>query len=372
MREVQLREVVDVYDNLRRPLSTMARSVIQGEYPYYSANGIIDSINRYIFSGEYILVAEDGSVRTNDGKPILKLTKEDEQFWVSNHAHVLRAKDGILNKYLYYNLSQINVDQIITGAVQLKVSQENLLKLKVKLHSSTEQQHIVDTIGSVDDLIEKNEEIINKCEEFARAIFIEMTRKIQVFVPFGNVLSRCSTGLNPRKNFTLGHGNCFYVTIKNMSGTNVLLDSKCDKIDFDAIAKISARSHLSKGDVLFSGIGTIGRSYLCYETPTNWNISESVFCFSPNELVSSEYLYELVTSNDFISFANSNASGAAQKGIRMSDLKTHLVPLLNKSDLEKFNSKVKPILKKANICRQENDKLSRNKRNLLEKYFASD
>ena len=198
-----------------------------------------------------------------------------------------------------------------------------------------------------------------------------MTRKIQVFVPFGNVLSRCSTGLNPRKNFTLGHGNCFYVTIKNMSGTNVLLDSKCDKIDFDAIAKISARSHLSKGDVLFSGIGTIGRSYLCYETPTNWNISESVFCFSPNELVSSEYLYELVTSNDFISFANSNASGAAQKGIRMSDLKTHLVPLLNKSDLEKFNSKVKPILKKANICRQENDKLSRNKRNLLEKYFAS-
>ena len=221
-------------------------------------------------------------------------------------------------------------------------------------------------------MIEKNEEIINKCEEFARAIFIEMTRKIQVFVPFGNVLSRCSTGLNPRKNFTLGHGNCFYVTIKNMSGTNVLLDSKCDKIDFDAIAKISARSHLSKGDVLFSGIGTIGRSYLCYETPTNWNISESVFCFSPNELVSSEYLYELVTSNDFISFANSNASGAAQKGIRMSDLKTHLVPLLNKNDLEKFNSKVKPILKKANICRQENDKLSRNKRNLLEKYFASD
>lgn len=149
MREVQLREVVDVYDNLRRPLSTMARSVIQGEYPYYSANGIIDSINRYIFSGEYILVAEDGSVRTNDGKPILKLTKEDEQFWVSNHAHVLKAKDGILNKYLYYNLSQINVDQIITGAVQLKVSQENLLKLRVKLHSSTEQQHIVDTTSSL-------------------------------------------------------------------------------------------------------------------------------------------------------------------------------------------------------------------------------
>lgn len=221
-------------------------------------------------------------------------------------------------------------------------------------------------------MIEKNEAIVEKCEKLAALFFCKMTRESRNYIPFEKILSRCTTGLNPRKNFALGHGDCFYVTIKNMNGTNVVLDDKCDKIDYDAITKISARSHLSKGDVLFSGIGTIGRSYLCYETPTNWNISESVFCFSPNELVSSEYLYELVTSNDFISFANSNASGAAQKGIRMSDLKTHLVPLLNKSDLEKFNSKVKPILKKANICRQENDKLSRNKRNLLEKYFASD
>ena len=286
--------------------------------------------------------------------------------------------DKWLSSFIYYFLTTNKMIEHYTNIANSSTTtfpafnKEVIEQIGLPQISLEEQRHIVDTIGSVDDLIEKNEEIINKCEEFARAIFIEMTRKIQVFVPFGNVLSRCSTGLNPRKNFTLGHGNCFYVTIKNMSGTNVLLDSKCDKIDFDAIAKISARSHLSKGDVLFSGIGTIGRSYLCYETPTNWNISESVFCFSPNELVSSEYLYELVTSNDFISFANSNASGAAQKGIRMSDLKTHLVPLLNKSDLEKFNSKVKPILKKANICRQENDKLSRNKRNLLEKYFASD
>ena len=198
-----------------------------------------------------------------------------------------------------------------------------------------------------------------------------MTKETRIFVPFEMILSRCTTGLNPRKNFVLGHGNCFYVTIKNMDGTNVILDDKCDKIDYDAIAKISARSCLSKGDVLFSGIGTIGRSYLCYETPTNWNISESVFCFSPNKMISSEYLYELVTSKEFVAFANLNASGAAQKGIRMSDLKNHLVPLLENRYLQKFNAKVKPLLKKANICRQENNELMRNKEALLERYFSS-
>lgn len=171
MKEIQLREVVDVYDNLRKPLSTMTRLGIQGKYPYYSANGAIDSINKFIFSGEYILVAEDGSVRTDDGKPVVKLTKKDEQFWVSNHAHVLRAKEGILNKYLYYNLSQININQIITGAVQLKVSQENLLKLKVKMHSSSEQRHIVDTIGTIDDLIENREVLNKKLKQFSTDLY---------------------------------------------------------------------------------------------------------------------------------------------------------------------------------------------------------
>lgn len=220
-------------------------------------------------------------------------------------------------------------------------------------------------------MIEKNEAIVEKCEKLAALFFCKMTRESRNYIPFEKILSRCTTGLNPRKNFALGHGDCFYVTIKNMNGTNVVLDDKCDKIDYDAITKISARSHLSKGDVLFSGIGTIGRAYLCYETPTNWNISESVFCFSPCGMISSEYLYELVTSNEFISFANANASGAAQKGIRMSDLKTHLVPLSEIKNLQEFDVRVKPLLKKASICRQEKNKLKISKATLLEMYFGS-
>jgi len=143
--EHRLGNIVDVYDYQRRPLSTMERSRMQGSIPYYSANGVIDHINKSIFHGRYILIAEDGSVRTPDGHPVIKLTNLDENFWVSNHAHVLRAKNGIDTRYLYYNLSQINIDQCITGAVQLKVSQENLLSLKVNIHDAEDQRHIVGT-----------------------------------------------------------------------------------------------------------------------------------------------------------------------------------------------------------------------------------
>lgn len=143
MRTVFLSDVVDVFDHLRKPLSTMSRSLMQGSIPYYSANGVIDHINQCIFHGQYILVAEDGSVRTSDGHPVVKLTGSNENFWVSNHAHVLRAKSGISTRYLYYNLCTSNIDQCVTGAVQLKVSQENLLRLPINLHSTEEQEHIV-------------------------------------------------------------------------------------------------------------------------------------------------------------------------------------------------------------------------------------
>ena len=115
MRTVTLSDVVDVFDHLRKPLSTMSRSSMQGSIPYYSANGVIDYINQSIFHGQYILVAEDGSVRTSEGHPVVKLTSSNEDFWVSNHAHVLKAKSGISTRYLYYNLCSSNISLALSS-----------------------------------------------------------------------------------------------------------------------------------------------------------------------------------------------------------------------------------------------------------------
>ena len=144
METVNLGSVVECFDSDRKPLSTVERSLRKGVYPYYGANGPIDYIDDYSYEGAYILLAEDGSVRTKDGHPVLALTKPSERFWVSNHAHVLRPKKSIDIRYLYYALSSANADSIITGAVQPKISQTNLFKLKIVLHSAEEQRHIVD------------------------------------------------------------------------------------------------------------------------------------------------------------------------------------------------------------------------------------
>lgn len=143
---VQLKDIINLYDNKRKPISKINRLKMNKVFPYYGANGIIDYVDDYIFIGDYILLGEDGTVSTQDGKPILILTKPNEKFWVSNHAHVIKPKTTNI-KYLYYLLQSTDITNIITGAVQPKINQENLLNLSVNIHKTLEEQlHIVDII----------------------------------------------------------------------------------------------------------------------------------------------------------------------------------------------------------------------------------
>lgn len=149
MRNIKLSEVIELFDYKRKPLSKMQRLKMKGNIPYYGAAGIIDYVNESIFEGEYILLAEDGTVKTDKNNPVLNLTLRNEKFWVSNHAHIFKPKN-IEIKYLYYALSNINISQYITGAVQPKINQENLLNIDLKIHDHYDERcSIVNTISSV-------------------------------------------------------------------------------------------------------------------------------------------------------------------------------------------------------------------------------
>lgn len=131
--DAPLSETLDMFDYKRVPVSSKDR--IKGEYPYYGATGIMDYVNDYIFDGEYILLAEDGS--TNDGfdHPIVQFIWG--KTWVNNHAHILRPKRESDLHFTYYLLKNIPLKNIESGSIQKKVSQENLLKHKTLMPDSS-------------------------------------------------------------------------------------------------------------------------------------------------------------------------------------------------------------------------------------------
>lgn len=59
-KQLPMRELVDCFDNMRIPIKASDRAIRKGTFDYYGAFGIIDSIDNFLFDGEYLLLAEDG------------------------------------------------------------------------------------------------------------------------------------------------------------------------------------------------------------------------------------------------------------------------------------------------------------------------
>ena len=244
------------------------------------------------------------------------------------------------------------------------------------------QKKIATVLGAIDDKIETNRKICANLEAQAQALFESWFVDFEPFggkMPkdwkmgkLGDLVSRMGTGLNPRDNFKLGFGNNYYVTIKNMGGNRVFLDEKCDKVDDEAIRRINERSDLRKGDVLFSGIGTIGRTYLIDETPKNWNTSESVFNMRPRAGIPSVYLYLMLLSDSVQEYVQLNALGSAQKGIRMADLKVCPAIEPTAKVLESFCKCVEPIINTVQNHWHESDALASMRDALLPKLMSGE
>lgn len=124
-----LKELLIMEDSRRIPLSNKERENRKGKYPYYGATGIMDYIDDYIFDGDYILLAEDGSTSDEKGNPVVQYIWGKN--WVNNHAHIIHVKDDTQLQYYYFLLKTIPVVLIETGSIQKKISQENLLAYSV-------------------------------------------------------------------------------------------------------------------------------------------------------------------------------------------------------------------------------------------------
>ncbi|MBM5276801.1 restriction endonuclease subunit S [Vibrio parahaemolyticus] len=151
--EVKLGEVAQCLDNKRVPLNGEQRSDMQGQYPYWGANGIVDYINEYIFDEPIVLLAEDGGYFDEyASRPIANISYG--KCWVNNHAHIIKALSKVTNEWLYFSLVHKNIMAFINGGTRAKLNKKDMLLIKIQLPSLLEQQKIVLVLTAADKEIE--------------------------------------------------------------------------------------------------------------------------------------------------------------------------------------------------------------------------
>ena len=145
----KLDDVVEFLDTMRKPLEGAKR--ISGPYPYYGASGIVDYVDGYLFDEELILLSEDGANIIDRNYPVCFLASG--KYWVNNHAHVLRTKQGNENNFICNSLERKDYTQYNTGMAMPKLNKETCKKIPILCPGFEEQKKIGDYFRSLDNLI---------------------------------------------------------------------------------------------------------------------------------------------------------------------------------------------------------------------------
>jgi type I restriction enzyme S subunit len=153
----KIEDLCDILDNQRIPLNEEARRGMQGDIPYYGANGVLDFINDYIYDDKLILIAEDGGYFDEYAtRPIAYMV--EGKCWVNNHAHVLKVKEneGFVTEFVFYSLEHKNIIPYIKGSTRSKLNQNELRMISVGMPKLKEEQQEISSI--LLDVDNKNEE----------------------------------------------------------------------------------------------------------------------------------------------------------------------------------------------------------------------
>ena len=126
----------------RVPISSTERgSMTLRRYDYYGASGVIDKVDSYLFDDELLLIAEDGANLVLRNSPLAIIARG--QFWVNNHAHILKPRRGNLD-FLAAVMQGINYTPWISGAAQPKLTSDRLMGISIAVPSRSEQDDIIE------------------------------------------------------------------------------------------------------------------------------------------------------------------------------------------------------------------------------------
>ena len=136
---VPLTDGFEIRDDLRKPLNDAVRSGMHTGtlYPYYGANGQVDSINEFITEYNALCLAEDcGAYGPGETSSYIIRGKA----WVNNHAHVLLPKKNCNLIFGNELFRLLDITSRINGSTRSKLTQEAMKKLPILLPPLKEQE----------------------------------------------------------------------------------------------------------------------------------------------------------------------------------------------------------------------------------------
>ena len=381
MKEYKLSQLLEIKNGKDH------KELPNGDYPVFGSGGVMRYVNEYLYDKASILLPRKGSLNN--------IQYCDVPFWTVDTLYYTEVNEKIACPYYLYNyLCLLDLSGLDTGTGVPSMTFDSYYNIKVLLPEIEEQKRVASVLQNLDHKIALNRQINDNLEAMAKQLYdywfvqfdfpneedkpykssggaMVWNEKLKRKIPqgwsdciLGDYIGRITNGLNPRKNFVLGSGNNYYVTIRSLVGTTIDWNN-CDRCDDEALSKINSRSQLQIGDIIFSAIGTIGRTYYILEEPTNWNISETSLTLRAKENVPNDFFYGMLRSNEIQIKADKAAMGSTLRCLVMNSLCSLQYIKIPNYMMKSFAAKVSTLYRQIHRNNKEIAELTKQRDELL-------
>ena len=345
-------ECCDILDNYRKPINDEIRQTMQGNIPYYGANGIQGYINSFIFDEELILMAEDGgNFEQFDTRPIAY--KISGKSWINNHAHILKAKSGYCQDYLFYSIVNKDIIKYIKGGTRSKLNKSDLVKIEIEIPNSfSKQKEIAHILTICDTVIEQTQSAIAKYKAIKQGLLHDLfTRGLDAnghlrpshqdapelykesdlgMIPkdwevkrLGDVINAIDPQPDHRTPESVENG-IPYLGINDIDNFGKIDLRKCRKVSTEILEEHKKRYQIRNGDIIFGKIGTIGEPKRLYNF-NNLTLSANVILIQPQGIA--DYIYWYLLSESVNKQINNSIHTTSQPAFGMDKIRSLIIPM---------------------------------------------
>jgi len=286
--------------------------------------------------------------------------------------------------FLYYYFSSRDaVERIMSFTSSSGVPHINLAvlrSLEVPVPPLTTQRAVADVLSAYDDLIENNRRRMALLEESARLLYQEWFVRLRF--P-GHEHTRIIDGV------PMGwkHRQLNEVAVINRESLRGTFDGAIDYVDISSVtpglinettkysfqdAPSRARRVVRHGDLIWSCVRPNRRSYAVIWQPPPTLIVSTGFAVITPLLVPTSFLYQAVTTDQFVGYLENHARGAAYPAVVAGDFERAQILTPPKALVGMFDDIISPLLAQSNNLWQQNQKLRTTRDLLLPKLMSGE
>jgi type I restriction enzyme S subunit len=321
-----LGEVVEFLDNLRKPVKSSDRT--EGDFNYYGANGLQGTIDDFLFDEPLVLLAEDGGHFGNPERNIAYIA--EGKYWVNNHAHVLKPREGLDLRFLYRVLQKYDVSKYIKGATRAKLTKGDAAVMPIPLPPLTEQKRIAAILDKADAIRRKRQQAIQLADDFLRAVFLDMFGD-PVTNPKGWEIKPISCGIASITSGWSAKGESYpcksneYGVLKISSVTSGKFKPEENKFIHNEEIPVGKKLEFpKKGDLLFSRANTRELVAATCIAPSDYNnifLPDKLWNVRTNKELLPEFVNYLMRQPRFKERLTSQATGTSGSMLNISKAK---------------------------------------------------